>query len=111
MPLCAQPGQTSLPGNWPNESVCPGSARGAISNTWSRAARPSSNPGTGPLAARCTVTARRADPDLAVANGSSGAIINGAVRDRVAIGALDFGVKALGSDPSKKFEDGILVER
>ncbi|MDJ0376399.1 ribonuclease E activity regulator RraA [Cryobacterium sp. PH31-L1] len=44
--------------------------------------------------------------DLAVANGWSGAIINGAVRDRVAIGALDLGVKALGSNPRKSSKTG-----
>ena len=44
--------------------------------------------------------------DLAVANGWSGAIINGAVRDRVAIGALDLGVKALGSNPRKSSKSG-----
>ena len=44
--------------------------------------------------------------DLAVANNWSGAIINGAVRDRVAIGALDLGVKALGSNPRKSSKTG-----
>ena len=44
--------------------------------------------------------------DLAVANGWSGAIINGAVRDRIAIGALDLGVKALGSNPRKSSKTG-----
>ena len=44
--------------------------------------------------------------DLAVANGWSGAIINGAVRDRVAIGALHLGVKALGSNPRKSSKTG-----
>lgn len=44
--------------------------------------------------------------DLAVANGWSGAIINGAVRDRMAIGALDLGVKALGSNPRKSSKTG-----
>ncbi|MGM7668942.1 ribonuclease E activity regulator RraA [Microbacterium sp. A93] len=76
--------------------------------------------------------------DSAVANGWAGVVINGAIRDSVAINALDLGVKALGTNPRKssklgageldvtlKFggvvfrvgahlysdEDGILVER
>ena len=47
--------------------------------------------------------------DLAVVNGWSGAIINGAVRDRVAIGALNLGVKALGSNPRKSTKTGAGV--
>ncbi|MCF6472140.1 RraA family protein [Nonomuraea sp. MG754425] len=38
---------------------------------------------------------------LAVANGWAGVIINGAVRDVVALRGLDLGVKALGSNPRK----------
>jgi len=74
----------------------------------------------------------------AVANGWAGVVIHGAIRDSVALGDLDLGVKALGTNPRKssKFgagdvdvdlefggvvfrvgrrlyadEDGILVER
>ncbi|WP_441327446.1 ribonuclease E activity regulator RraA [Kocuria sp.] len=42
----------------------------------------------------------------AVRNGWAGVIINGAVRDRAEIGALDLGVKALGSNPRKSRKDG-----
>lgn len=75
---------------------------------------------------------------LAVENGWAGVVINGAIRDSVAIDALDLGVKALGTNPRKSTklatgeadvplsfggvdfrvgahlysdEDGILVER
>ncbi len=75
---------------------------------------------------------------LAVANGWTGVVINGAIRDSVAIDRLDLGVKALGTNPRKSTklatgeadvtlefggvvfrpgarlysdEDGILVER
>jgi len=44
--------------------------------------------------------------EAAVANGWAGVIINGAIRDRVAISALDLGVKALGSNPRKSAKDG-----
>ncbi len=44
--------------------------------------------------------------ESAVANGWVGVIINGAIRDRVAIGALDLGVKALGSNPRKSAKRG-----
>lgn len=44
--------------------------------------------------------------ESAVTNGWSGVIINGAIRDRVAIGALDLGVKALGSNPRKSAKTG-----
>lgn len=75
---------------------------------------------------------------LAVENGWAGVVINGAIRDSVAIDGLDLGVKALGTNPRKSTklatgeadvtvsfggvdfavgahlysdEDGILVER
>jgi len=43
---------------------------------------------------------------LAVDNGWAGIIVNGAVRDRVALGTLPFGVKALGSNPAKSGKTG-----
>ena len=43
----------------------------------------------------------------AVENGWSGIIINGAIRDSVAIAALDLGVKALGTCPRKTDRAGI----
>ncbi|MEZ0073516.1 ribonuclease E activity regulator RraA [Planotetraspora sp. GP83] len=43
----------------------------------------------------------------AVKNGWSGVIINGAVRDTVALAALDLGVKALGSNPRKSAKHGL----
>lgn len=42
----------------------------------------------------------------AVRNGWAGIIVNGAIRDRVAIGALPLGVKALGSNPRKSAKTG-----
>ena len=33
--------------------------------------------------------------------------MHGAIRDRVAIGALDLGVKALGSNPRKSAKEGV----
>ncbi|MCP2336620.1 ribonuclease E activity regulator RraA [Actinomadura rupiterrae] len=39
-------------------------------------------------------------------NGWAGVVINGAVRDVVALRALDLGVKALGSNPRKSAKDG-----
>ena len=39
-------------------------------------------------------------------NGWAGLIINGAIRDRVAIAALPIGVKALGSNPAKSTKTG-----
>ncbi|GAC1497972.1 MAG: ribonuclease E activity regulator RraA [Pseudarthrobacter sp.] len=39
--------------------------------------------------------------ESAVANGWAGVVINGAIRDREALAALDLGVKALGSNPRK----------
>lgn len=43
---------------------------------------------------------------LGVDNGWAGLIVNGAVRDRVAIGTLPLGVKALGSNPAKSTKTG-----
>ncbi|WP_203581468.1 ribonuclease E activity regulator RraA [Microbacterium hibisci] len=43
----------------------------------------------------------------AVENGWAGLIVHGAIRDRVAIGGLDLGVKALGSNPRKSAKAGI----
>ena len=43
---------------------------------------------------------------LAQGNGWSGVVINGAVRDVVALGGLDIGVKALGSNPRKSAKAG-----
>jgi regulator of ribonuclease activity A len=43
----------------------------------------------------------------AVQNGWSGVVINGAIRDRVAVADLDLGVKALGSNPRKSAKDGV----
>lgn len=42
----------------------------------------------------------------AVANGWAGVVINGAIRDRLAIAGLPLGVKALGSNPRKSAKDG-----
>jgi regulator of ribonuclease activity A len=42
----------------------------------------------------------------AVANGWAGVVINGAIRDRVAISELPLGVKALGSNPRKSAKAG-----
>ncbi|MFK3676467.1 ribonuclease E activity regulator RraA [Microbacterium sp. NPDC090218] len=42
----------------------------------------------------------------AVANGWAGVVINGAIRDRVAIDGLDLGVKALGTNPRKSTKLG-----
>lgn len=44
--------------------------------------------------------------ESAVANGWSGVVINGAIRDREAMARLDLGVKALGSNPRKSAKDG-----
>src|SRR6476620_1084446 len=43
----------------------------------------------------------------AVANGWAGVVINGAIRDRLAIAGLPLGVKALGSNPRKSAKDEI----
>ncbi|GAA4631413.1 ribonuclease E activity regulator RraA [Actinoallomurus vinaceus] len=42
----------------------------------------------------------------AVANGWAGVVINGAVRDVVALRELDLGIRALGSNPRKSAKDG-----
>lgn len=42
----------------------------------------------------------------ALANGWAGVVVNGAVRDCVAIGELDLGVKALGTNPRKSAKHG-----
>jgi regulator of ribonuclease activity A len=44
--------------------------------------------------------------EAAVANGWAGVVINGAIRDRVAVASLDLGVKALGSNPRKSAKEG-----
>jgi regulator of ribonuclease activity A len=44
---------------------------------------------------------------LAVTNGWSGLIINGAVRDRLALAELPIGIKALGTNPRKSSKTGI----
>ena len=44
--------------------------------------------------------------ELGRANGWSGVVVNGAVRDRVALGNMAFGVKALGSNPCKSRKQG-----
>src|SRR6188472_4362480 len=43
----------------------------------------------------------------AVENGWAGIIVHGAIRDRFAIGGLELGVKALGSNPRKSAKAGI----
>ncbi|WP_137846437.1 ribonuclease E activity regulator RraA [Microbacterium sp. 2FI] len=43
----------------------------------------------------------------AVSHGWAGIIVNGAIRDREAIGMLPVGVKALGSNPRKSAKDGV----
>src|SRR4051812_25602999 len=43
---------------------------------------------------------------LALRQGWSGVIINGAVRDTVALAQLDLGIKALGSNPRKSTKNG-----
>jgi regulator of ribonuclease activity A len=42
----------------------------------------------------------------AVAQGWAGVVINGCVRDVVALGSLDLGIKALGSNPRKSSKEG-----
>jgi regulator of ribonuclease activity A len=44
--------------------------------------------------------------ESAVANGWAGVVINGAIRDRLALAKLPFGVKALGSNPKKSTMTG-----
>ena len=43
----------------------------------------------------------------AVRNGWAGIIVHGAIRDRLEIGELPLGVKALGSNPRKSAKDGV----
>lgn len=43
---------------------------------------------------------------MAVDNGWEGVVIFGAVRDSIALGALQFGVKALGTNPQRSAEEG-----
>lgn len=43
---------------------------------------------------------------LGVDNGWAGIIVHGAIRDRIAIGALPIGVKALGTNPAKSTKTG-----
>ncbi|MFZ7128122.1 MAG: ribonuclease E activity regulator RraA [Desulfobacterales bacterium] len=45
--------------------------------------------------------------ELGRSNGWAGIVINGAVRDTTSLGALDFGVKALGSNPRKSRKEGV----
>lgn len=44
--------------------------------------------------------------EAAVTNGWEGVVINGAIRDSVAMAKLDLGVKALGTNPRKSAKDG-----
>jgi regulator of ribonuclease activity A len=43
---------------------------------------------------------------IGIQNNWAGIVINGVVRDTVALGELDFGVKALGSNPRKSRKNG-----
>ena len=43
---------------------------------------------------------------LGMKSGWAGAIVHGAIRDSVAIDALDFGIKALGTNPRKSTKNG-----
>lgn len=43
----------------------------------------------------------------AVANGWAGVVINGAIRDRVALAETNLGIKALGSNPRKSAKDSV----
>jgi len=43
---------------------------------------------------------------LAVSNGWAGVVVNGAVRDSVALSALDLGLKALGTNPARSARAG-----
>lgn len=45
--------------------------------------------------------------ELGRKNGWSGVVINGAVRDTATLGTLDFGAKAMGSNPRKSRKDGV----
>jgi regulator of ribonuclease activity A len=44
---------------------------------------------------------------LAQGNGWTGLVVNGAVRDVVALAGLDIGIKALGSNPRKSAKEGV----
>jgi regulator of ribonuclease activity A len=44
--------------------------------------------------------------EIAAGNGWAGVVINGAIRDRVAISGIQVGVKALGSNPRKSTKTG-----
>jgi regulator of ribonuclease activity A len=44
---------------------------------------------------------------LAQSNGWTGLVVHGAVRDVVALGKLDIGLKALGSNPRKSAKEGV----
>ena len=43
---------------------------------------------------------------MAVANGWAGIVVHGAIRDSVAMAALDLGIKALGTNPRKSVKAG-----
>lgn len=43
---------------------------------------------------------------IAAENGWAGAVINGAIRDRVAISGIPIGIKALGTNPRKSSKTG-----
>ena len=43
---------------------------------------------------------------LGAKSGWAGVVINGAIRDSVALSKMDFGVKALGSNPKKSYKQG-----
>ena len=45
--------------------------------------------------------------ELARSNGWAGLIVNGAIRDRIAIASLPIGVKALGTNPRKSAKEGV----
>lgn len=44
---------------------------------------------------------------LAVDNGWAGVVVHGAIRDRVALGGMPLGIKALGSNPRKSTKLGV----
>lgn len=44
--------------------------------------------------------------ELAARNGWAGVVVNGAIRDRAEIDAMDFGIKALGTVPRRADRDG-----
>lgn len=44
--------------------------------------------------------------EIAQSNGWAGVVINGAIRDRVALSQIELGVKALGSNPRKSTKTG-----